>query len=126
MCRLSVRKQLTDTLTPALPAGWRLVPFQTNLDVLDAPTVMLKQSGIKPAPEAPQGLYVFEYVLTVVTPSTDPETAEADLDDQVETLWGILDGLSWIDPTEAKKVLFQDSGLAYDIRCNILTQKDPS
>lgn len=124
MFPLSVRDQLTQALGVVLPSGWRLVPWQGNLDGLDSPTVMLKQVGIKNAPSAPQGVYVFSYVLTVIEPTTDPERAEPLLDDEVETLWAVLDRMSWIDPQEAKKVLFQEACLAYDITADIITEKD--
>lgn len=123
---MSVRDQLVTLLTPKIPAGWKLIPYQDNVDTLDTPTVMFKQMTIENASEAPQGNYLFGYTLTIIDGTTDPQVAEANLDDEVETLWVILDGMSQLNPKTATKVLFQSDYLAYDITVDIITAKDAS
>jgi hypothetical protein len=121
---MSVRSQLEEALRAVIPTAWKLIPYQDNVDTLDAPLVMFKQSTITKAPEAPRGAYLFNYVITLVNDQTDPQKAENALDDDVETLFAILDGLRAMVPMEATKVLFQDTYMAYDITLKILTRKD--
>lgn len=111
-----VRDWLDENLAPLLPAGWRWVPEQRNLDTLDAVTVIWKQSRIMPLDEAPLGAVRVEGTLTVATPLTDIKRAEAALDDAVTELCSALDGLDGIVWTEAQKVALGESGpLGYDI-----------
>lgn len=121
---MSVRDQLVSLLTPQLPAGWRLVKYQRNLDTIDAVTVMFKQATIKNTPEAPRGTYTYGYVITLIDPATDPERAEVSLDDNVETLWKVLESSSSLHPTLATKAKFSDTNLCYDIDLEILARKD--
>jgi len=121
---MSVRDQLQISLEAVIPNTWRLIPYEDNVDTLDSPLVMFKQSKIEKAAEAPRGAYLFTYTITIVNDLSDPHKAEAALDDDVETLFAALDGIRWMNPVDATKVLFQDSYLAYDITLKILTRKD--
>lgn len=111
-----VRGWLDENLAPLLPAGWRWVPEQRNLDTLDAVTVIWKQSRIMPLDAAPLGAVRVEGTLTVATPHTDIARAEEALDDAVIELCGALDGLDGTAWTEAQKVVLGETGpLGYDI-----------
>lgn len=123
----SFRSQLVDALTPVLPGSWELVPTQRTVDTLSHPIVQLSQISIRRDPNAPQSSALLTtFTLTVVDPLTDPERAEDNLDDEVLTLIFALDGLGWLRWTDATKVIWQDSHLAYDITIETLTRQDPN
>lgn len=122
---MSVRHDLLEAITAAVPEGTHVVPYQDNLDVLDRMTVMFKQTRITPLPAAPRAGYVVHYVLTVISPALDPQVAEEDLDAFVLSMLGDLDGLDWFAWDEALKVLA--SGLmAYDVTCWNVARKAPT
>lgn len=113
---MSVREWLDENLKPLLPEGWRWVPYQRNVDTLDAVTVIWKQSRIVPLDEAPLGAVRVEGTLTVCTPHQDIARAEEALDDAVTDLCSALDGLDGIAWTSAQKVALGEGGpLGYDI-----------
>lgn len=121
---MSVRDELEELIKPRIPTDWKLLPYQDNIDQPDTPTVMFKQLKIENTKEAPRGSWTFTFVLTLVDGRTDPEIAEPALDDEVETLWMILNSISSVNPTLAEKVLFQNAYLAYDITTEVLGQKE--
>lgn len=113
---MSVREWLDENLAPLLPEGWRWVPYQRNIDVLEVTTVIWKQSRILPLDAAPLGAVRIEGTLTVATPHTDIERAEEALDAAVTELCSALDGLDGIAWTDATKVSLGEAGpLGYDI-----------
>ena len=120
----TIRAQLATQLKPLLPRAWKIVDHQTNLDVLDNPVVMLKQQSIRRAPAAPQGAHIVSFTVTVVAPQTDLQRAEDALDEKVDTLIHALDANQSLNWTDAEKVLFQDSYLAYDITLEVISRKD--
>ncbi len=120
---MSVRDSLVEAVTTAAGPKVNVIPYQDNLDNLDRVTVMFKQGSIEALVEAPRSAYKVNYVLTVVSPATDPKVAEAELDDVVIQLLGDLDDLDWFAWSSADKVLFQSSNLAYDIHCWNISRK---
>jgi hypothetical protein len=121
---MSVRDTLLAAITAAVPEGTHVIPFQDNMDVPDRITVMFKQMSITPLAEAPRSGYVFNYILTVVSPAVDPSVAEEELDGFVPAMLGDLDGLDWFAWSTADKVLSQGQ-LAYDITCWNIAHKVP-
>lgn len=121
---MSVRDVFVQMIEPNLPEGWRLIPYQDNIDRPDAPVVMFKQLKIEPNKAAPRGAWTYTFVLTLIDGRTDPAQAEPALDDEVDTLLVILDALSSINLTQAEKVLFGSDYLAYDITTEVLAQKE--
>ncbi len=118
---MSIRQQLTADLKKALPKGYRLINHQDTVDALSGTLVVLKQQSVTKEPSAPQGTYRFSYVATVVTPNDDLSKAEDSLDDNLADVLFALDGLSYVLWTEAQKVNFNESYLAYDINLSVLT-----
>jgi hypothetical protein len=116
------REQLVAALTPLLPQGWKFVPYQRTLDVFSEPTLMLKQDSIVAEPAAPQGAWTVSYILTLITPYTDPEKAEADLDDNVITLLELIEPVTAFK--QAEKKMWSETGPAcYDITFSYTTSK---
>jgi len=114
---MSIRTDLVDKVTAVAGRTANVIPYQDSTDVLDKVTIMVKLLSIAPLAEAPRGAYRIGYVLTVVSPATDAQKAEAELDDYVVSLLGDLDGLDWFAWDSADKVLFQSTNLAYDVTC---------
>lgn len=120
---MTVRDELESLLSPKLPKGWQLIPYQDNIDQPDHPVLMFKQLKIEPTKEMPRGSWTYTFVLTLIDGRTDPEKTEKALDDEVETLLVLLEGFSFLEPTQAEKVLFSERYLAYDITTIVLTTK---
>jgi hypothetical protein len=120
---MTVRSELTDVLTPILPATWKIIPYERNMDALSAVTVMLKQSTIQDAPDAPQGKYQVGYTITIASPSQSAENAETDLDDVVFVLLAGLKSIDWLKVGTATKVLVDNQYYGYDIACTLQTKK---
>lgn len=118
-----IRDAAVAAITPLLPAGARLVPVQRSLDVIDTVTLMLKLTDIDYAKPAPLGAWTITYVLTVIHPSQDPATADEALDDIVLDLFEGLQNATAFWPTNAKKVLWDQSRMAYDITLMQNTKK---
>jgi hypothetical protein len=115
---MTIRETLVDAVTAAAPAGTRVIPYQDNVDVLDAVTIMFKQLGMLPLPAAPRAVFRVNYVLTIVSPAVDPSVSEAELDEYVPALLASLDALDWFAWESADKVLGPGGmGLAYDVQC---------
>lgn len=106
----SVRTWLDTNLAPLFPEGWRWVPYQRNTDSLDAVTVQWKQSRILPLSEAPMGVLRVEGTVTVMSPRTDVERAEEELDEAIVDLLAAIDALAGLAWTEATKVVVNDGG----------------
>jgi hypothetical protein len=116
------RHALADVLSPLLPAAWKIVPYQRNLDTLDTTIVMFKQAAIRPLPAAPIRLLQVDMTITVISARSDLPRAEDELDDDTLALCVALDelGILW---TEANKVLWNDQHLAWDIAVQLEASK---
>ncbi|WP_457100316.1 hypothetical protein [Microbacterium sp. P5_E9] len=120
---MSARATLLAAISAAVPAGTHVIPYQDNVDVLDAVTVMFKQLSMLPLDEAKRAAFRVNYVLTVVHPSADPSKSEAALDDFVPALLADLNTLDWFAWDTADKVIGPGGiGLAYDISCWTIAQ----
>lgn len=119
----SIRKQLTDKLTPLLP-GIKIIPSSRNVDVPSKPFAQITLMEFQRLPEAPVGNHLVQFTVTIVTPLTTPQLAEDNLDALVADLvYGIdqLDNIYW---TEAKKVVFSERNLAYDVTVFAVSEKN--
>lgn len=124
---MSVRNDLAVQLRAKLlpKRKYNVVAYERNLDVLTGVTIMLKQSRIEKSPVAPMSKLLTTFTLTVITPQTDTVKAEDELDEQVGLVCLALDSLTWLKWTDATKVLFNDSNLAYDITVEVTSTKEP-
>jgi hypothetical protein len=116
----TVRDSLIDEIKRIVGKSVHVVGYQDATDVLSAKTIIVKQNRIQRLPEAPAGQLRIDYTITFVSPATDPETAEDDLDKWVpETLADFT--MSWFGWTDATKVLFNEQNLGYDVSAFVLT-----
>ena len=96
-----------------------IVPVQDNVDELDRPAIVLKQSAISPLPGAPTGALQIDYVLTFVAPHLDAADAEVLLDDWVPSTLADL-RMAWFVWTSATKVVFPPLYMAYDVAAYVI------
>ena len=120
---MTIRDDLSTALKAVLPSAWKIIPYQRNLDALDSLTVILKQSTIQDAPDAPQGKYQVSYTVTIASPKQSVQNAEDDLDDAVFVLLDAIKGIPWVKCTKAQKVVVDDQYLGYDLDCTLQTKK---
>lgn len=119
----SIRKQLADALAPHLP-GVRIIPNNRNVDVPDRPFTQISLMEIDRLPEAPIGAHRATFTVTVVTALTTPQKAEDDLDALVGDLVYAIDQIDWLDWEVAKKVVYGERHLAYDVTVHAVTTKN--
>jgi hypothetical protein len=116
----SVRDTLIAEIKKIVGRGVHVVGYQDATDVLSVKTIIVKQQTISRLAEAPAGQLRIDYTLTFVSPATDPEKAEYDLDKWVpETLADFT--MSWFSWTGATKVVFNEQNLGYDVSAFVLT-----
>lgn len=116
------RDVLKELLEAEFP-DWKVVTSQRALDVIDRPTILLKQDVIVPLPAAPQSHFNVSFYVTIADPHQDMDLAEAALDQNVLALWAVLLGAPQTMPKQAKKVLFEGRYMAYDIETDLTVQK---
>jgi hypothetical protein len=122
----SVRELLGNHLEPLLPEGWQLLRFQANITTISEKVVILKHNKITKLAEAPQGTLSNEFIVTIVSPLSDMEKAESDLDDAVLELLTALDSSAAVNWTEAQKVKVSEKTpyIGWDITLTVHTQKE--
>lgn len=123
---MSAHGLLADTLRPLVPASWRIVGVERNLDELEAGTVsvVIKLDSIRRIPEAPNtGRYRAGWTITVVQPHADPELADPAVYDACLALVAALDGIEWIAWTSAQKAL-EGGRFAFDITVETITKRE--
>ena len=110
----NLRAAVTDALKPILPTDWKLVSYQTNLDTISQPVVVLKLETVERHPQAPNGARLITYTLTVIEPKTAPGPADDALDHKLVVLLDAIDatpGLRW---SKAQRVA-TDTNPAFDV-----------
>lgn len=121
---MGVRAQLLEVVKPTLPKAWKIVPFQTNLDTIDTPTVMFKIKTIERLPAAPQSSHLVTFTLTVIEPKDSGEKAEDSVEDDLDKVVFALDAAPSIRRATATRVVYNDRNPAYDIEIEVVTQKE--
>lgn len=120
----SIRKQLITKLRVAFPSKeWRFVDDERSIDRLTLPGIILSQRTLRRSPAAPIGAHVVSFIMTVIDPNADISKAENSLDDRLDTALHVLDGTHNLNWTEARKVVWQDRYLAYDIDLEVTSKK---
>lgn len=112
---MSVRSDFAEFLTPLLPKDWRIVPFNTALDVTDRPVVMLIQKTVERAPEAPIGALKVGFSVLVIQPRTEPGAADDALDDDLMDVALAINKLKHVTFVRAERSTWNDTNPAWDI-----------
>lgn len=112
---MTIRSDLAAALQPSLPKAWRIVPHNTDLDVVDRTVVMLHQKSIERAPEAPAGALRVIFSVLVIQPKVEPGTADDSLDEDVADLLLALDKTRAVTWQRADRATWADTNPAWDI-----------
>lgn len=119
-----VHRTLGLAIRELVPAAWRVVGVERDLDELERVTVQLKLSDVRRVPEAPRsGTYWAGWTVTIATPHVDPETADPGVFDALLELVAALDGIPWLKWSTAEKVLVSGR-YGFDITVDTLTTRD--
>ncbi|MDJ0336436.1 hypothetical protein QMG83_14510 [Salinibacterium sp. G-O1] len=120
----TLREQLADQLRPLLPAAWKLVDVERNVDATNTPVVQLKLGDIAKTDAAPQGMFTSTWTITIISPHQDITKAEYQLDDDVIDLLFALDTIPGVQWSAAKKVAVDETRLGWDITTEMHVQKE--
>lgn len=102
---MSIRHELADVLRPLLPAGWRIVPYERDIDPPSATVVMIRQKRLRFDERA--GRLVAVLILSIISPHTDDTAAAEDaLDDGVNDLLDALLRVAEVRIPSATKTRF--------------------
>lgn len=94
MADVNVRNYIVAALTPLLPKRWKIKGFNSLPDDIAVPHVILVFQRYTRSTIAPRAWRNAEFVLTIVTPKTDPGVADDALDDEVIDLLNAIDQLA--------------------------------
>lgn len=121
----NVSQHVVDELKPLLPATWKWVPYQTNLDAIAQTTVMLILDEVTRFPQAPQGSRLVSYVVEVIEPKIDPVSRDFSLFESLIDLLNGIDSIADLTWTSAKRgAVNNGANLGYDIEMTIRIDKD--
>lgn len=116
---MTVRTYLTGYLQPAVEAlGWLYYDHDRTLSAIGKVTALLVHTRVEPAPE--QGSLLHTVSLVVVDPTQQETAAENNLDDHMEDLIPILQGIPAVQFVQAEKGT-RDSSPAWDIQITVKT-----
>lgn len=121
----NARTYLAETLRPLLPKGWQIVPYADTVDALSRPVVMLQQKRITPSASAPLGRHSVEFSVILLTPGTNLDRIEDDLDEQVDLLLYALEDLPTLVWTSAERAVF-DNAHGWEISITLDTLRKSS
>lgn len=120
------RQALAEALKPNLPESWRIIPYTDKIDVPDTTVLMLRLTALTRYAPAPQAGFTGEWEFILITPHTDPEGAEDDLDESFITLANLLNASRNLVWTRAEKGTVIDStALAYSFTVEIFIENTP-
>lgn len=116
---MSSRSSLIAYLEPVIAAApgleaVRVVRTVRATDKLSKPTLIVRTNTFEKLPAAPLSSMLGRFTLCLVSPHTDVERAEDQLDDLLEILLPLLltSGVIWEQATQTQ---YDDQHLAYDI-----------
>ena len=117
------RQYLDQQLTAGLPAGWRVIPFDDSPTVSGL-TVMFHRSSARALPQAPNGTWDSTMTIYVLTPQQAGESALDALDDALDVVLGVLDGVPGLTWSEATYNVLSGTYPTFQITAQVRTQKE--
>lgn len=111
---MSARSELVAALRKALPT-WQVTGYPTVPDAVTRPTVMVWTADLEPATQVNRDRLIVTLTLWVLTGSTNPETADDDLDAALEAVLGVLHPLPWVAWTRAERGVLADTFHGFQI-----------
>jgi hypothetical protein len=119
----SVRTQLADALAPLLPAEWRVIPYRADLDGVEGTVVKFRHERQVPAPNA-QGSHLHTIKAHIISPLTDADAAEDDLDELVSEFLHALRLVRGVRWTEATKGAIPE-GFTWEVSLEVTDSHTP-
>jgi hypothetical protein len=101
----------------------RLIKSVRNIGALSQPTLIIKTDAFELNAQAPRSAAIGVFTLVLVSPHTDIDKAEDQLDDLLEMLLPTLLG-SAIVWSRAEQTAFDDTHLSYDIAVTALLSQE--
>lgn len=98
---MSVRSNVSAIIEPALPSGWLFYDRDKSLGTIAKPTVLLQHTRVVPGPYT--GSHVHTITLAVVDPSQNADVMDDRLDERLDTLLPILQGIAELEFVEADR-----------------------
>lgn len=117
------RQYLDQVLTAGLPAGWRVIPFDDN-PTTSGLTVMFHRASARALPQAPNGTWESTMTLYVLTPQQVGEPALDALDDALDVVLMVLDGVDGLTWSEARYTTLADTYPTFQITAQVRTKKE--
>ncbi len=115
---MTSRTQLVDDLKAALPSKYRVVGFNSALDAVKAPTVMVWQSKIeRPEQFGLHGLLV-TFDLWLLVGQENTARADEALDVALDDVIDALQGITWVDWQDAERGILFDSFQGWKVTVN--------
>lgn len=120
----TIRQQLADALTAALPTwrgkAWNVVELGREPDTITRPTVVLYRTDFKPLPAAPRAQYEQTLDVWVVIA---PDGSDTTLDEWVDTLVGAIEDIPWATWTTASRDALRGLLPGYRVEVTANTEK---
>jgi hypothetical protein len=99
---VSVRSEIAEALTEALPATFRVMDYVKQLDNTDRPVVMLHRSKVR-RNDSSRAYLDHSMTAHVLVPETLGAAAEDAADDALDAVLGALEGIGYLDWEEAER-----------------------
>ena len=123
---MNVRDTIADFIVPLLPSTWKVVPYSTNLDVLDTVVVMFKQTSVERLMNGAgrvRNSYLHSITCTVIDPHQDLKRSQDALDDELMQVLIALDGYDNLWWEDANSGNYNAEILGYDISIKVISTK---
>lgn len=117
------RQFLDQVFTAELPDEWRVIPFDDN-PTISGLTVMFHRASARPAPQAPNGTWESTMTIYVLTPQQVGEGALDALDDALDVVLDVLDGVDGLTWSEATYATLSDTYPTFQITAQVRTKKE--
>lgn len=112
------RSALADALE--LPAEWELAPYETALDTVERPTLLLRYEGFElVGVDAPTGQYRHTFLAVLISPVlADSEAADADLDTLLGPAMDAFSSVDWVQVTSGEKRPWNENHGCFSLSLN--------
>lgn len=120
---MGARAQLAVALRGVLPSTVHIVDNPTQDQTADAVLVQLVRTTVRRHEKAPAGQWLASFDVWVVVPHLDSADGGEDvLDDALDDVLEILDGLGWLLWEQAERTTYGDGRAAYKITATLTTK----
>jgi len=108
---MSVRSDVAALIRPALPAGWLFYDHDKSVGAVGKPTAILARSRVAPGPYV--GSLANTMTLVVIDPTQAEDGMDDRLDDHLDVLIPILQGIAHLEFIEAERGTYPSDNPTY-------------